>query len=91
MAALPNSEQDGAKTDSSPANIVTPLYFARAAGGPVAALHSEIEARLTLCDVIPLPMVNRDWRSRFEEALSMCVGFLALGGFVAGLASMFVR
>ncbi|MBK5265672.1 MAG: hypothetical protein JJE34_10650 [Alphaproteobacteria bacterium] len=91
MAAFPNSEQDGVKADSSPAHIGTPIYFAGAAGGPIAALHSEIEARLTPCDVIPLPTVNRDLRSRFEEAVSMCVGFLALGGFVAGLASMFVR
>jgi hypothetical protein len=42
-------------------------------------------------DVIPFPGSGRQSGAKLEDALSMCVGYLSLAGFVSGLALLVMR
>lgn len=61
----------------------------------MAALHNsdhyDIKTQISPADVIPFPKTGREAGSKLEDALSMCVGYLSLAGFVSGLALLFVR
>lgn len=53
--------------------------------------HFDIKTRLAPADVISTPKTGRDSGAKLEDALSMCVGYLSLAGFVSGLALLFMR
>lgn len=61
----------------------------------MATLHSsdtcDIRTRLEPAGVIPFAKNGRNSGARLEDALSMCVGYLSLAGFVSGLALLFMR
>lgn len=42
-------------------------------------------------DVIPFARTGRQSGAKLEDALSMCVGYLSLAGFVSGLALLVMR
>lgn len=86
MAAFPTSGQDGIRAASSVATPARVIYFAHAAGGTVGTLHSKIETGLAPSEVVDFPARHRRPLARFEEAVSMGVGYIALAGFVSGLA-----
>ncbi len=51
----------------------------------------DIRTRLEPADVVPFPRTGRQSGAKLEDALSMCVGYLSLAGFVSGLALLIMR
>lgn len=51
----------------------------------------DIRTRLEPADVIAFPKSSQRSGAKLEDALSMCVGYMSLAGFVSGLALLLMR